>query len=276
MGTGYNWMEPTNLGPLREQLGSYLTTQVGQPSAPYTGQLTPSIPNVFGDIGNIYSYLLSSLGAPQTTGQGTPMPPGGVPPSGPMAWGAGTLKDLLATGLPSLKPEQKEAARLKMEQDLEREISQRMESRHLTGGRYSSGAQHQIGRATGEAMVGYGSEMARLEAEMAEAASNRRLAALGMTPSFYGAMYNVPLNVLGAAEKFGTTQYGMEGAGLSASYQEWLRQQPQYNPNLALALQYATSSPGMFAQNPWLALLSGGVQGASAMGAAALSPRPGG
>lgn len=265
MGGGYNWMTPPQTGA-QKGMGSYLTSQIGKEGPEFGPGLTTGMPSTLMDVAGMWKKLLGGAGAGQvgTTGQGFPMAgTGAFPGMGFLSTAQGGMERMLQErGAPTTTAGYAQARKAQYSQELSDELNRIMEQRVATGrGRYGTGAARAVGEATQRSTLGFGTEMERLRYGSEEAARGREMGIFGMAPGFAQTQANIPLGYMGAATQFGMGQWGMQQGQRQSEYNAWLQRQYGYRPEFGAAVGYGQPNAPTAVQNPWLALLSGLLQG---------------
>jgi len=184
---------------------------------------------------------------------------------------------MMAGGMPVSQDPRYQARLAQTQQQLQEEVERSLAPRHLTGGRYGTGAQRAVTEATGRAFTNLAAETTAQEAMALEAARGRMMGAGELGRGLGALEAELPLQYAQLAGQVAPMRYQMMAEPMQREYQEWLRRQPGYRPELGMALQYGMGWPGG-AQVPssspgWLTTLLGGLGTGigSAAGTAALA-----
>lgn len=117
--------------------------------------------------------------------------------------------------------------------------------------------------------MGFGVPYRGQDIQAMQAGQAGQLGAAGLGLGLGGALADIPIQRMQAAVQTGMPMWQQAQSQADMAYQEWMRTQPSYRPELGMALQYAMGYPfgaqaPQVAQSPWLSLLSGAVGGAAA------------
>jgi len=276
---------PKELGRTRDYISNYMKQGLENPAtAPMDMSYKPSGATM--DAGAMIKYLLG--GSASSDAGGTPTPRTGAYPPGDNAYDKmpvpgilgdtqNMLKEGMATGFRTDTDPLYQARRATMLDNLKKNIAQTMQDQVLKNARPGSGSARLVGEQTGTAERGFAADTLGLEANMQEAASNRRLQAGQQSTGVADMLMKELMNRIGMSSSYGQQEFQNTQTMQDKAYQEWLRKQPGYSPLFSGMLNYATSYPfqaqvpGM-AEPAWMGLLKGLISGGSAMGAAALMP----
>ena len=144
-------------------------------------------------------------------------------------------------------------------------------------------------QATTEAVTGFGDDMTSLLAELlysdeqtriglAESAADRQLGAVGAAGQLGTQKQAAQTGLIQAGQQFGALPRILEQARLDASYNEWIRTRPEYNPLLDKALGFLGTKGLDAIVDPGSESILGGLISALGTigGAALLGPGGGG
>ena len=181
-----------------------------------------------------------------------------------------TLWQMMSTGLPSNLDPRYQATLAQTQQQLQEELARQMETKNVTGGRYSSGAQNAVATATGRAMTDWGAARSAEQLAATEAARARQLQGTQQGAAFGQQLSDIPLQRAQTAAGMALAPWQMQQSAAQNQYQAWLASQAQSNPALAMAYGYGMGYPfgaqsPTLAENPWLGLLSGLTSGLAAL-----------